>query len=70
MLNQVITGWLFSTLELVSSYWQIQINTGDKEKIGYVTNLGLYQFRAMSFWLSGAPSSFQPAMGATPAGLQ
>ncbi len=55
---------IFSNLDLQSGLWQMPVFPGDREKKAFcpVPGMGLYQFRRMSFGLSGAPSSFQRLM--------
>ena len=39
----------FSTLDVQSWYWQVDIADKDKEKISFSANGGLWQFKVMSF---------------------
>ena len=55
---------IFSTLDLQSGYWQLQVNPADKEKTVFCPGpgMGLFQFCRMPFGLTGAPGSFQRLM--------
>jgi hypothetical protein len=52
----------FSTLDLCAGFHQISMDPANCFKIAFQTHLGQYEFRVMSFSLTGAPHSFQKAM--------
>ena len=48
----------FSTFDLISRYWQIEIAEEDKHKTTFTTRKGQYEFNRMPFGLTNAPTTF------------
>ena len=49
----------FTTLDLASGYWQIEINSADCEKTAFIMDQGIYKFNVMPFGLTNALATFQ-----------
>ncbi|CAG2201756.1 unnamed protein product [Mytilus edulis] len=50
---------IFSTLDLLSGYWQCGLDPETAHKAAFVTPSGVYQWKRLPFGLASAPSSFQ-----------
>ncbi|KAF5459008.1 hypothetical protein F2P56_023000, partial [Juglans regia] len=50
---------LLSFMDAYSEYNQIRMNLDDEEKIGFVTDRGLYCYKAMPFGLKNAGATYQ-----------
>ena len=61
---------LFSTLDLASGYWQVELNPADQEKTAFSTNSGHFEFLTMPMGLKGAPATFQRLMDLVLRGLK
>ncbi|KAI8512048.1 hypothetical protein Bbelb_111480 [Branchiostoma belcheri] len=53
---------LFSTLDLASGYWQVEVHPEDREKTAFTSVHGLFEFVRLPFGLSGAPATFSRLM--------
>jgi len=69
LLDQLGQRCYFSTLDIASGYWQIEVHTDCQEKTAFATHSGLYEFQVMPFGLCNASSAFQRLMERGLAGL-
>ena len=49
----------FSTLDLSSGYWHVELGDNAEQKTAFVVRGGLFQSKVMPFGLSNAPATFE-----------
>ena len=69
LLDQLGGMRYFSTLDLASGFWQIQVEPTSREKTAFVTPHGLYEFLVMPVGLTNTPTVFQRLIQKVLAGL-
>jgi hypothetical protein len=68
-LDELSQASCFSSLDLFAGFQQIPMNLADCFKIAFQTHVGHYEFRVMSFGLTGAPHTIQKGMNSSLAPL-
>ena len=53
---------LFSTLDLASGYWQVEMNASDHKKTAFATRHGVFESQVMAFGLCNTSGTFQRLM--------
>ena len=49
----------FTTLDLGSAFWQVSLRKQDRDKTGFASELGLFQWKRMPFGLCNATASLK-----------
>ncbi|KAL6727416.1 hypothetical protein Aduo_009295 [Ancylostoma duodenale] len=52
----------FSTMDMMSGYWQIRLSEEAKKKSAFTTSEGLFEFQVLPFGLTTSPAEFQRMM--------
>ena len=52
----------FSTMDLLSGYWQVEMSPESREHTAFITYGGLYEFLVVPFGLTNAPSTYERLM--------
>ena len=69
-LDALVGSMYFSTLDLVSGYWQVPLDQDAREKSAFVTRGGLWQRKVLPFGLTSVPATFERLMEKVLKGLQ
>ena len=59
----------FTTLDMASGYFRIEVAYEDRDKTAFVTKYGLFSFRIMPFVLCNAPATFSRSISLVLRGL-
>lgn len=69
-LDTLLTAKWFSTLDLASGYWPVELIPSDGKAAAFCSRKGLFEWNVMSFGLCNAPATFQRLMDRVLAGMQ
>jgi len=57
-LNALAGSKFFSTLDLLSRYWQVPLSPEAQDKAVFITQDGLWKWKVLPFGLTPAPATF------------
>jgi hypothetical protein len=69
-LDQLQHAKYFSSMDLRSGFWQIELDPASRDKTAFISHAGLFRFRVMPFGLTNAPATFQRLMDLVLGGLK
>ncbi len=69
-LDTLSTAKWFSTLDLASGYWQVELTPQARQAAAFCSRKGLFAWNVMPFGLCNAPATFQRLMDRVLAGMQ
>lgn len=69
-LDTLSTARWFSTLDLASGYWQVELTPRARKAAAFCSRKGLFEWNIMPFGLCNAPATFQRLMDRVLVGLQ
>ena len=62
MLDSLSAVCIFSTLDLASEFWQVEVDKASQEKTAFIKYHGLFEFDKMPFGLTNVSATFQCMM--------
>src|SRR6266542_1919920 len=62
LMDAIAGAKYYSSWNLISGVWQIEIEEGNKAKTAFSTSWGHYEYNVMPFGLKGVPATFQRLM--------
>ncbi|CAF4396540.1 unnamed protein product [Rotaria sp. Silwood2] len=69
-LDQLQNAKYFSSMDLRSGFWQIELDPVSRDKTAFISHAGFFRFRVMPFGLTNAPATFQRLMDLVLGGLK
>lgn len=69
-LDTLSTAKWFTTLDLASGYWQVELTPRARKAAAFCSRKGLFEWNVMPFGLCNAPATFQRLMDRVLAGMQ
>src|SRR5436190_23751371 len=62
ILDSIEKAQWFTSLDLASEYWQVEMKEENKSKIAFITKNRIYEFNVIPFSLYNASETFQECM--------